>query len=137
MGEWSLGQILHHLAASIRLSMAPGPQPTTLEGEPEQERVFQVRRRKFFKLGRFPEGAQIPHPSLSPPTDADERASAESLRSALSWFETHEGPMVAHPLLGRLSKAEWVEFHRIHCIHHLGFVRPTVEHDHERDPEPN
>jgi Protein of unknown function (DUF1569) len=81
-----------------------------------------VNRRRFFRSGRFPEGAEAPIPVLIPPAVADEHAEAESLRSALRRFEELEGPFPDHPQLGPPTKDEWAAFHRIHCAHHLGFV---------------
>ncbi len=121
-GSWTLGQVLHHLASAIRLTMAP-PTPF-VEGGPRADREAEVARRRFFRAGRFPDGVQVPHPSLLPPVEADERVQAESLRSAFRGFADHDGPLPAHPLLGPLSRDEWDAFHRLHCAHHLGLVRP-------------
>ena len=120
---WTLGQILHHLATSVRLSLlARGPAPSS-PSDPERERILEVRRRRFFRSGRFPEGIEVPHEALRPPVDADARAEAGSLRLGLERLESSDGPFAPHPMLGPLSKAEWVEFHKIHCAHHLGFAK--------------
>jgi hypothetical protein len=123
---WTLGQILHHLASGIRLIVQEDRHPPTQPCDPDQARLFDVRRRLFFRAGRFPEGAEIPLKALVPPPDADERVEAESLRHALRLLEEAEGPFPAHPMLGPLNKEEWISFHRIHCAHHLGFVRPST-----------
>lgn len=116
---WTLGQILHHLSTAIRLSLdfrGDSTPPADLQ------RVFEVRRRFFFRSGRFPDGAKIPHPAMQPPADADERVEAEGLRAALESLKSSDGPFATHPIIGPLSKAEWVDFHRIHCAHHLAFA---------------
>jgi hypothetical protein len=123
---WTLGQILHHLASAIRLIVQGDQRSPAQPCDPDQARLFDVRRRLFFRAGRFPEGAEIPLKALIPPPDADERVEAESLRHALQLLEESEEPFPAHPLLGPLSKEEWRSFHRIHCAHHLGFVRPST-----------
>jgi Protein of unknown function (DUF1569) len=122
-GRWSLGQILHHLASAIRLTIRSDEPSTPAPLDADRSRVFEVRRRRFFGQGRFPEGGEIPHPSLVPPQGADEQVEAESLRFAIREFEAFEGPFPAHPVLGPLSKAEWDHFHRIHSAHHLSFAR--------------
>ena len=122
---WTLGQILHHLATAVRLSVQAGRRAPDQPSDPEWARRVGVLRRLFFRAGRFPEGAEIPHESMLPPPDAVERVEAEALRRALQLLEDSEGPFPAHPVLGPLSKEEWRAFHRIHCAHHLGFVRPT------------
>ena len=123
--DWTLGQILHHLASAIRLTVEAVEIAPTTPADREPSRTFDVRRRRFFRAGRFPEGIAAPHPALSPPREADERAEAESLRSALRQLEGSAGPFPAHPLLGPLSKEEWKTFHILHCAHHLGFAQPT------------
>jgi hypothetical protein len=133
-GAWSLGQILHHLNSTVRATLAGGPGSPAGDLDPELARVFEVRRRRFFRAGRFPDGAEVPDPSFAPPPDADERVEAESLRSALLGFEDSEGPFPAHPRLGPLSKGEWADFHRLHCAHHLGFARPTSNDCHRIEP---
>ncbi|WP_435009691.1 DUF1569 domain-containing protein [Tundrisphaera lichenicola] len=124
-GSWTLGQILYHLATSVRLS-ALGNRTSALDPDPESRanRASAVARKRFFKAGRFPEGYEAPISILIPPTDADDQAEAGSLRSALRRFEEREGEFPAHPMLGPLTKEEWEAFHRIHAGHHLGFVRP-------------
>ncbi len=123
-GRWSLGQILRHLASSIKL-LVEGGLPPLDPPDPEMARRFEIRRRRFFQHGKFPEGVAIPIPALIPPADVDERAEAESLRLVLRRFEDFDGPFPAHPVFGPMSKEEWGDFHRLHCAHHLGFVRPT------------
>ena len=122
---WTLGQILHHLAQAIRLSVEPVRGPQVRPSELEQARIFDVRRRLFFRAGRFPEDFQIPHVSMLPPLDADARAEGESLRHALRLLDESGGPFSDHPVLGPLTKEEWKTFHRLHCAHHLSFARPT------------
>ena len=125
-GAWSLGQILHHLATAIRLSL--GSRAISEDGpvDPALTRLFEVRRRRFFKVGKFPEGAEVPHPLLIPPKGLDDQAEAESIRLALVEFESFEGSFGTHPYLGPLPREEWAAFHGIHCAHHLSFVRQIV-----------
>ena len=65
-GSWTLGQIIHHLALTIRLSLRGNQGPTGQPPEPDQARVFKVRRRLFFREGRFPEGVEVPFKALLP-----------------------------------------------------------------------
>lgn len=122
-GSWTLGQILHHLASSIRLSLTPSAGLPATPSDPERERTFEVRRKRFFRSGRFPEGVEVPHPAMIPPPDADERAEAESLRAAIELLSTPDGPFAIHPVLGTMSRQEWTDFHRLHCVHHLAFAK--------------
>jgi hypothetical protein len=118
LGSWTLGQILYHLATAIRITSRARP-------DPEARPVSDEFRERFFHLRRFPEGLDAPHPRLVPPLEADARAEAEELRRAIARWAAAPGPFSAHPLLGPLSKAEWTQFHCIHCAHHLGFAIPA------------
>ncbi len=124
-GRWTLGQILHHLASSIKL-IVEGDHPLAGPIDPEMARRFEIRRRRFLSSGRFLDGVAIPLPSLVPPFDADAGAGSESLRSALARFRESDGPFPSHPVFGPMSKDDWDAFHRLHCAHHLGVVRPIM-----------
>ena len=117
IGEWSLGQILHHLATSIRVSRRGRPKP-------EARPVSEALRDQFFRTRRFPEGVQAPHPRLVPPADADAQAQFQEILNAINQWNLAPGPFPDHPLLGPLSKEEWSDFHCIHCAHHLSFAIP-------------
>lgn len=116
-GQWTLAQILHHLATSIRLTSLgrAGSSP----GESSE-----ALRRRFFRSRRFPEGLAVPHPRLVPPADADVHVQTRELQAAIELFTSAAGPFPGHPLLGPLGKGEWSQFHCIHCAHHLGFAIP-------------
>jgi hypothetical protein len=118
VGRWTLGQILYHLATAIRVTCRGRPVP---EARPVSDEV----RERFFRLRRFPEGLEAPHPRLVPPVDADARTEAEALRQAIARWAAAPGPFSAHPLLGPMNKVEWTQFHCIHCAHHLGFAIPA------------
>jgi hypothetical protein len=117
VGQWTLGQILFHLATAVRLTSLGRPDPTS---RPFSEAL----RRRFFRAGRFPDGMEAPHPALVPPADADAMDQAERLRKAIAQFTSANGPFPDHPALGPLDKGEWDRFHCIHCAHHLSFAIP-------------
>ncbi len=117
IGQWTLAQILHHLATSIRLTTLGRAGSTPGHGS-------EAFRRRFFRSRRFPDGLEAPHPSLIPPADADVHVQKKALQEAIALFMSAAGPFPAHPLLGPLSKDEWSQFHCIHCAHHLGFAIP-------------
>ncbi len=116
-GTWTLAQILHHLATSIRLTSL-GRAGASPGGGSE------AFRRQFFETRRFPDGVDAPHRRLIPPAESDLPAETEALREAIARFTGATGPFPAHPLLGPLTKEEWSHFHCIHCAHHLGFAVP-------------
>jgi hypothetical protein len=116
-GQWTLAQVLYHLATSIRL--------TTLgrAGSPPGN-VSEEFRQRFFGSRRFPDGLTAPYARLIPPADALVHVQKEALQEAIAGFTSATGPFPGHPLLGALSKEEWSQFHCIHCAHHLGFAAP-------------
>jgi hypothetical protein len=115
LGNWTLGQIFHHLATAIRGSRRRRPDAATLP-------VDETFRRQVFESRRFPEGVQAPHPKLVPPGDADMSVQLEALRQAIALWSVAAGPFPDHPFMGPLNKNEWTQFHCVHCAHHLSFV---------------
>lgn len=131
VGHWTLAQILHHLATSIRLTSLGRAGSLPAEGSEEL-------RRRFFRSRQVPEGLTAPHPRLIPPADADVHVQREALQEAIRQFTSAAGPFPGHPLLGPLSKEEWSQFHCIHCAHHLGFALPLpISTDRERVSDPS
>lgn len=126
VGRWTLAQICAHLAASIRLTSKEEALSTPEPPSPAVERAQRIARKRFFRSGRFPEGAEIPTEAIAPgPPDADPTLAAEALREAVARFLETAGPFPSHPYLGPLDRDEWLNFHRIHCAHHLGFALPS------------
>jgi hypothetical protein len=123
VGNWSLGQICSHLAQGIRF---------TLDGFPSEARLPWIIRTtigrfilwRILRVGRFVRRMRMPA-KYEPPSGADARVEAESLRAALERFKVHTCPLAEHPLKGQVSRAVWEQFHCIHCAHHLGFAVPV------------
>jgi len=124
LGRWTLGQILRHLATSIRMSIDGSDEPST---ESVPERTARVVRLRMYRSGRFPEGAEVPLAALNPPPGLDARTEADSLRGKIIRSLKAPGPFAAHGLISEMGKAEWEKFHLIHCGHLLGFAVPTGE----------
>jgi hypothetical protein len=120
IGQWTLAQILYHLAVAVRSVLKPRTRERT--STPEQDAL----RAQFFEAAQFPEGRPIPLEILVPPPELNLNAEAESLRTAIADFETATGPFPAHPRLGPMTKGEWERFHAIHCAHHLSFALPAT-----------
>jgi len=119
VGQWSLGQICNHLAVAIRLTARPAAAEAT--GTAEQASL----RERFFAAGTFPDGRSAP-PPIAPAPGLEAADEAAKLRAAIERFASATGPYPAHPVLGPLTRDEWVRFHLMHAAHHLGFAVPTV-----------
>src|SRR5258708_7705577 len=104
VGQWTLGQILYHLAVSF---------PLTTRGvtKSSSRPISEALRRQFFRSGRFLDGAEAPHPLLLPPADCDVDEQAEALKHGIARLVSATGPFPDHPFLGPLDKAEWEWFH--------------------------
>jgi hypothetical protein len=121
LGRWSLGQICHLLGLSIRWSMEGYPGPSL--PRVAQATLGALMRRGMLRFKFIPRGMPAPRP-FQPPADAEAAAEVERLRRAIDEFKAYDGPFVRHPLLGRMTRAQWERFHCIHCAHHLSFVVP-------------
>jgi len=120
-GKWSAGQIYYHLAAAFEASvdgLPPGyPRVVRLAIRPFRWVVTQIK---------FPPWLPIPSAirhKLEPPADVGSSNQYERLLLAIDRFESHEGEYPPHPVLGSLSRQEWVGFHLRHCQHHLAFIQ--------------
>ena len=120
VGQWTLGQICRHLTSTFRWLSKRGPD-ATLPPVPE------AIRQRLLSVGRMREGVQAPHPSLLPPPDLDGRTEADILREAITCFASVTDPLPAHPVLGPMTRDEWIRFHCIHCAHHLSFAVPSPD----------
>lgn len=124
LGNWSLGQIFRHLAASFEGSIdgLAFRAPWTL-------RLLAPVLKRRFLTHSTPAGFQFPD-SVRPQVDPDPTTSTadglDALRFAVSrcQSEAHRAP---HPLLGRLSREEWDQFNLRHAELHMSFVVPAKE----------
>jgi hypothetical protein len=125
-GNWTLGQICHHLATTMRY---------TVEGWPDRA-PWVVRRtigpvvaRRMFGQGKMLEGIKLSEKmKLIPPPALDDRAEAEGLRAAISYYISSSNLFEEHPFFGPLSREKWDRLHCMHCAHHLSFAWPAA-HD--------
>jgi hypothetical protein len=121
-GNWTLGAICDHLAKAISLTLRGArpdvePSPST----PEQD----LARREFFRARAISTGLPMPTPRIVPDTVADPQSCADALRQAIDRLVSQPPPYPTHPHLGPLTHDEWLQFHCIHCAHHLSFAVPT------------
>ena len=119
VGQWSLGQMCHHLARVVRYSTSsPDPQ-----GEPVAATAQQAAIRDLFFASKFPEGRDSPA-AIKPKPGLDDAAEVSKLSAAIDRFSSDTGPYAVHPMLGPLSREEWARFHCMHAAHHLSFAVP-------------
>jgi hypothetical protein len=122
LGKWSASQIFFHLAAAIEASMEGLP-----HGYPAVVRKVVRPFRWIVTRLRFPPWLPIPHAirfKLEPPEDSQFEVQKSRLLNAIQKFEAFNNSVhPPHPVLGLLSRDEWIGFHIRHCKHHLSFVQ--------------
>lgn len=123
-GQWDLSQTCQHLAGAIN---------ATIDGlgdfkPPLLERMVA----RFFikdavlRSRRLRGGIEGP-PQLMFPSTGDDAAALALFITAIERFRKHQGPCHNHPHFGKLTHAEWEQFHTIHASHHLGFLVPKTK----------
>jgi hypothetical protein len=116
-GNWDLAYACCHLADAIERSM-----DGFVTRAPLQLRLMSpILLPIFLRVKRIPAGVNIA-PEAMPQGEKDLAAEIERLHHAVARFESFEGPALAHPMFGALSKPQWTRLHLIHCAHHLSFL---------------
>ncbi|EMB16534.1 DUF1569 domain-containing protein [Rhodopirellula europaea] len=122
-GTWSLAQILDHLNRSMQM---------TVDGA---DFTFPAILRPIFRLLMMPTlrkgkpsklRGKAPQP-LIPDPHADEETVAKRFYELAERLMHPDTEFAAsYPMLGRLSREEWLLLQRWHIAHHLSFVVPEV-----------
>jgi hypothetical protein len=119
VGRWSFAGICHHLAGTFNGS---------IDGfDLSRHRIKRILlRRLLWRLTLrygIPENYTV-NPHLTPPEDVNPTVAVAALEQAIQRYDAYSGPLQAHPLFGRLDRAEWDRMHLIHTAHHLSFAIP-------------
>ena len=119
LGNWTLGQVCQHLAQPMDFCIDGFPftlpLPIKIAGR--------LMKGRFLKKG-FPTGAPLKGPTgvLIPQEVLPTEGLAE-LRRAINRLK-REPQRVPSPLIGRLSREQWDQFHMRHAELHLSFILP-------------
>lgn len=122
IGNWSLGQILRHLAKAINTTIDGvdfrAPWPLRFLG-----RIFLKKR---LLANGIPSGFRIPARAKRhfQPEEVDAVVALEVLREAVKRINT-EPNRAPHPFLGQLSRVESDLFQLRHAEMHMSFVVPA------------
>jgi hypothetical protein len=84
--------------------------------------------RRTLSYGRFDRIMPDVERLLEGCTTVGNRSLAQICRhpAAAAYCKASSGPVIPHPSIGPLTKAEWDRFHLIHCAHHLSFAIPAA-----------
>ncbi len=121
LGNWTLGQILYHLAVGQNMS---------LDGDdyrpPWLIRVVAPYMKKGILNGKMSPGFQLPrvlHKKLIAQPTLTPAEGLEALRKSTERVKS-ETPQPRNPVFGKMTPAEWVQLHLRHAELHLSFAVP-------------
>lgn len=118
LGNWSLGQILEHLAITMHKSIDGFP---ALAPWPLRAMIRLMMKQKFL-THPMPAGFQISKKMEAVlPKEADAAKALNELQAAIDRLK-QEPPQALNPGLGRLTVDEWIAFHLRHAELHMSFV---------------
>lgn len=123
LGNWSLGQILSHLAKVYECSIDEFPflMPAPLRF------LFGVVMKRRFLNRPLPTGFQLPKKASDLiPAEIDPAEASALLAKAIDRLK-NERQRSPHPALGRLTVDEWNALHLRHAEMHLSFVLPIEQ----------
>lgn len=121
VGNWTLGQILHHIAIAINMGTEQAPMMF-----PAPVRFLaRLLMKKRVTEGSLKAGFQVPKRFASrilpPPTSVPE--GLDALRSAIARWKAIPARCI-HPIFGPLTPTEWEKLELRHAELHMSFVVP-------------
>lgn len=121
LGNWSLGQTLKHLGLAMHASVEGG----TFSVPWWLKVVGRTLLRPYMLHLSFPAGFRLPRRAAQRlvPDETSYEEGFATLQSGIGRLasETQRG---SHPVIGRLSVADWNRFHLRHAEMHLSFFVP-------------
>lgn len=122
IGNWSVGQILDHLAVAAN---CPFDGFGDFKASWFTRRIIVPFIKNSLLTKALPAGVKLPADatSLMPQPDVSPEVGLERLRQALGRF-SRETPSHDHPVFGALAMQEWVALALRHAELHLSFVIP-------------
>lgn len=124
IGNWSLGQILQHLATACHVTVDGVDM-----GIPKPIRFFgTLLLKKRFLNKKIPTGVKIParmQGELIASPDIDAGLALEALRKAVVRIQS-ASTHAPHMVFGQLSPEEWEKWNLRHAENHMSFVVPNA-----------
>jgi len=125
-GNWTAGQIIGHIALAMHGSVHGFPFTAPLP-----LRIIGRVVRNFPLNKGLPSGIKIPNKAFKaavPPQDQPLEDALKKLTVAVK--NAKEQQMnIRHPVFGKLSQAQWVQFHCRHAELHFSFLAPIQQPD--------
>lgn len=121
-GNWTPGQIVHHVAKLMEMSIdgfpAPAPLPIRLIGKLLRSSVLTKPMRAGFKIPGVLRDA-------APPEDVTWNAAREYLDAMVARVEAGERMEQPSPAFGPMVHEEWLQLHCRHAEMHFSFMHPA------------
>ena len=121
VGNWSLGQVLMHLATAYEMSIDgfPSALPALIRF------MIRMTMKKRFLTKTMPAGFNLPSKATALiPDETDAATGCKALRRAVDRLG-QESKRVPNPGLGTLTTDEWNQFHLRHAELHMSFAVPA------------
>ena len=125
VGKWDLSQCASHLAYWLTCPIDGfGKAPLVAKAFLwfARNTVGPGQLKKILANG-FPPGGMT-DPASVKPSDGNDAAAVQKLKTAIARFEAHTGPIVPSPFFGPMDKDTNRKLHLVHCAHHLSFLIP-------------
>lgn len=116
---WTLPVVLQHLAQSIEYSIEGYPQMQPIWF---QASIGALAGQAFQRVGRMHHDLEAAIPGAPVLEEIDKAAAAQRLRSAMSRFERHRGPLQPHFAYGELDHAAYARAHWMHLADHARLI---------------
>lgn len=123
-GSWNLSQVCEHLAKTLEVGLRgnlPPQGPWIVRAT-----VFRVLFDIVIATGWMPSGAQAP-PEIQPGDRSDDDPAAiDRCLALLTEARDRTEPLPPFPFASGMHLAKWKKLQRVHCAHHLAFLKPKV-----------
>ena len=121
IGNWSVGQIYHHLSVALHASM----DGYGFKGFWPKRLIARTFLKKKFLTQGLPRGTRIPGKMKRlEPTDMPVHDALTQLASAIERYQANP-KRAPHPILGKLTNEESDQFMLRHAELHMGFIVPA------------
>lgn len=124
-GKWDLAQCASHLAYWLTCPIDGfGKAPLVAQAFLwfARNTVGPGQLKKILANG-FPPGGMT-DPASVKPSDGNDAAAVQKLKTAVARYEAHDGPIVPSPFFGPMDKDTNRKLQQVHCAHHLSFLIP-------------
>ena len=121
IGNWSVGQIYHHLSVALHASM----DGYGFKGFWPKRLIARTFLKKKFLTQGLPRGTRVPGKMKRlEPTDMPVHDALTQLASAIERYQANP-KRAPHPILGKLTNEESDQFMLRHAELHMGFIVPA------------